>query len=421
MHSKHAAAKVRIFYGWYIVAAGFLILFCMSGARFSFGVAFKPMIAEFGWDRSSISLAYLLNMLVFALTLSISGVFYDRYGPRWVMVIATVALAVGYLGIAAMGALWQFMIFYGVLSAVGFGGASLPLIAALTSKWFDRRRGFAISLAIAGNCLGQFALVPLFAVFLLRYGWRASYAATGMIVLAVNTILVLGVIKPSPHALGQQPWGAQPAGAAGLAQASRAAPARRPDLKLHEAMRTASFWFFLTVMFVCGSGDFLVTTHLIPLVTDYGIAPSTAASMLAWFGMASLAGILIAGPVADRIGNKIPIAVTFGLRFLLYVMILRYRNFFTFYVFAATFGFTFLITAPLTTTLVGKLFGFRHVGLISGFITTIHHLGGGLGAYLGGLIFDHTKSYQLAFVFSAGLALLAVASSLFIKERRHCV
>jgi MFS family permease len=114
--------------------------------------------------------------------------------------------------------------------------------------------------------------------------------------------------------------------------------------------------------------------------------------MLALFGLMSLGGILFAGPISDLIGSKIPIALTFVLRVLLFVLILKYRTPLSFYVFAAGFGFTWLVTAPLTITLVGRLYGFAHVGMISGFITTIHHLGGGFWAYMGGLIFA-IKSY----------------------------
>jgi len=184
-------------------------------------------------------------------------------------------------------------------------------------------------------------------------------------------------------------------------------------------MHTYSFWLFLIAMFICGSGDFLVTTHIVPFVTDYDISPTTAGNMLAWFGLMSLAGILIAGPASDIIGNKIPIVLTFVLRFLLFLLILKYQNLASFYIFALAFGFTFLITAPLIPTLIGKLYGFSHVGLLSGFTTTIHHLGGGFWAYAGGLIFDQTGSYQLIFILSAIMALAAVFNSIFIKEERH--
>jgi MFS family permease len=182
-------------------------------------------------------------------------------------------------------------------------------------------------------------------------------------------------------------------------------------------MKTAPFWLYLMVMFVCGSGDFLVTAHLVPMVTDFNISPSIAADMLAWFGLLSMGGILVAGPVSDRIGNKIPIAMSFVLRLILFILILSHQNLYTFYIFAVMFGFTFLITAPLTTTLVGKLYGFSHIGLISGFITMIHHVAGGLWAYIGGWSFDMTGSYRWSFIVSAVMAGIALIGTLMIREK----
>jgi predicted MFS family arabinose efflux permease len=191
------------------------------------------------------------------------------------------------------------------------------------------------------------------------------------------------------------------------------------DLSLGEAMYTRSFWLFLIAMFICGTGDFLVTTHLIPFVTDYGISPKTAGNMLAWYGLMSLPGVMVAGPVSDLKGNKIPIALIFLLRSLSFLLILKYQNLISFYIFALTFGFTHLITAALTPTLIGRLYGLSHVGLISGFIITVHHSGGGFWAYMGGLIFDQTGSYRLAFILSAIMALVAFCSTILIIEKRH--
>ena len=130
-----------------------------------------------------------------------------------------------------------------------------------------------------------------------------------------------------------------------------------------------------------------------------------------------MGGILVAGPASDRIGNKIPITLTFVLRMFLFLLILKYQNLFSFYVFAIVFGFTFLVTAPLNTTLAGKMYGFRHIGLISGFSTTVHHLGGGFWAYMGGMMFDRTGSYETMFILSALLALAALVLTICIKEK----
>jgi MFS family permease len=419
-HLKKAQRTGGLFYGWYIVSSAFVILFFNAGARFSFGVMFKPMIAEFGWSRGSISLVFFLNMVFYAFSLIVAGRLYDRYGPKWVICISTLFLSIGFMLTAVIDSLWQFFLFYGVVSALGLGGPSVSLMAAITSKWFAKLRGLAISVALTGSSVGQFVLVPLITVVTMRHGWRVSYFSIGLVMLVVNIILAVLVMRGDPAAFGQRPFGDRRKHRAGAAQHG-ASGTRLRDLGLRDAMHTRSFWLFSIVMFVCGSGDFLVAAHLIPLVTDYGISAVTAGNMLAWFGLLSLAGLLVAGPVSDLIGNKIPIALTFLLRFFLFLLILHYQTLGSFYCFAFVFGFTLLITAPLTATLMGRLYGFSHIGLLTGFITTVHHLGGGFWTYMGGVIFDQTGSYQLAFILSAIMALAAFFSSIFIVEKRHRV
>ena len=111
----------RIFHGWYILVGCFFLLFFQSGARHSFGVMFKPMIAQLGWTRASISLAFFLNMTIFAITLTIAGRFYDRYGPRWVIFISTIFMAAGYICISRIDSLWEFYVYYGIVAAIGVG------------------------------------------------------------------------------------------------------------------------------------------------------------------------------------------------------------------------------------------------------------------------------------------------------------
>jgi len=318
--------------------------------------------------------------------------------------------------ISIIDSLWQFLLLYGILSAIGLGGTSVPLFSALMSKWFEKNRGLVISLAISGYCIGQFVLVPLLTTSVSGYGWRASHFWIGLIILVVNITLALVVIKGDPDDLGQKPFGQKGEVKGNQKNKDSSSDMNPPDMGLKDAMGTWSFWLFLIAMSICGSGDFLVSIHLIPLVTDHNISPATAGNMLAWFGLMSLAGILVAGPASDLIGNKIPIAITFVLRIFLFLLILKVQTLLSFYIFSLGFGFTFLITAPLIPTLMGKLYGFANVGLLTGFISTVHHSAGGLWAYVGGLIFDHTGSYQLAFILSAIMALAALFCSLFIKE-----
>ena len=419
MTTTEKPGRSPVFYGWYILAAAFIILFFNAGARFSISVMFKPIAAEFGWNRSTVSFAFFIQMIVYAVSLSLVGRFYDRYGPKWVIILSTLFLSVGYMAVSLINSLWQFLLFYGVIGAVGLGGTSVAIFAALTSKWFEKGRGLAVSLSLSGSCMGQFVLVPLITFIVIQSGWRLSHFLIGAVMLVVNITLALLVIKGDPDALGLKPYGWQPGEHSGEQSGPLVSGVSCRDMTLTEAMGTGSFWLIFVIMVICGGGDFLVATHLIPFVTDHGFPPTTGGNLFAWFGLMSMVGILVAGPASDRIGNKIPIAIVFFLRLLLFLLIIRYQNLFSFYVFSLLFGFTFLITAPLLPILTGKLYGFSNVGLISGFITTFHHLGGGLGGFVGGLFYDKTGSYQGAFFLLALMSLAASFCAIWINEKRH--
>ncbi len=408
----------RLFYGWYVLAASFVILFLNGGGRLIFGVMVKPMAEEFGWSRGAISSAVFLNMAVYALATIVTGRLYDRFGPKWVIAGSTVLFSAGYTLMATMDSLWQFLLYYGIVSAAGLGGVTVPLFGSIIGNWFERRRGLAVSLAFGGGCLGQFFLVPVFSDVVLSSGWQTTVLWIAALSLAVNLPLAFWVVRGNPRSLGLEPYGVPPPSEQHN-QHSRQQLSE--GLTLPEAMRTRSLWLFTVVMFVCGSADFLVTTHLVAMVTDYGVSPATGANMLAWLGLLSLGGVLLAGPAADAIGNKLPIAVTFVFRIVLFAILFSFKSTASFWVFALGFGFTLLVTAPLTPTLLGKLYGVTHLGFISGFITMVHTFGGGVWAYAGGVIFDRTGDYDLALIISAGMAALALACTLFIREERHPV
>jgi MFS family permease len=402
----------RRLYGRYIVGASFLILFFYSGAQYAFGVMFKPVVREFGWSRSAVSLVFLVNMVVFAIALTIVGRLYDRFGPKWIIIISTLFLSAGFVLTSFIHSLGQFFFSYGIMAALGLAGTGVPLVSTLVSKWFDRGRGLAISLSLAGSSVGAFVLVRLLSLFAVSYGWRTSYFYLGIVMLLVNSLLAIFVIKGDPRHLGM----AEDTGYSDEDAGGVKSPA---GMDLRQAMATRSFWLFLATMFVCGSGDYLATSHFINFATDIGVSPIAAGNMMSWYGLLSFAGILVAGPAADRIGSKMPVVLTFVLRFLLYLFIVRYKNVPSLYIFALLFGFTHLITAPLTPMLMGRLYGFRQIGLLTGVVNTVHFLGGGIFTYATGLIFDRTGSYQMAFIVAAAMAAAAALCSSLIAERSH--
>jgi len=128
---------------------------------------------------------------------------------------------------------------------------------------------------------------------------------------------------------------------------------------------------------------------------------------------------LIAGPASDRFGCKIPIVLTFLVRVLSFLLILHTQSLISLYVFSLVFGLTCFVTAPLTPILASRLYGTSHLGYIAGFLNTLHHIGGGFWAYVGGWVFDQTGSYRLAFILSAAISLIAVFCALLVSERRQ--
>jgi MFS family permease len=413
--SRHS----RIFYGWYIVAASFVILFFNGGARYAFGVMLKPIVEEFGWSRGLVSGVFSLNMIIFALGMTLVGKVYDRYGPKWVIIVSTLFISAGFVLTAFMHSLGQFFFSYGLLAALGVAGTAIPLLATLTSKWFDEWRGLAISLSMSGNAIGQFVLVPVLSFLAVAYSWRTAYLYIGLAMLVVNILLALLVIRGDPHHLGQKPYSRKESDKTRAGSPGEGPGPDLQDLTLKQAMATRSFWLFVVAMFVCGGGDYFAVTHLIAMATDQGITAITAGNMLAWYGGMSLVGILIAAPSADWIGNKTPIVVTFIMRVFLYLLLFRYKTTGAFYVFALGFGFTHLITAPLIPMLIIKIYGSTHLGLLTGFVNTVHYVGAATWPLLAGMLFDKTGNYQLTLIFSAIAAAIAVLCSLFIVEKRH--
>jgi MFS family permease len=168
----------------------------------------------------------------------------------------------------------------------------------------------------------------------------------------------------------------------------------------------------------CGFTDFLMTTHLAPHATDLGMTPAVAANAVSLWAGANVLGILTAGTVATRIGARSALVLTYGLRAATFFYLPFVREPWQLYVFAGLFGATFFTTAPLSSTLVGELFGPLHQGAIFGAAHFFHHVAGALGSYVGGLVFDLSGSYRPIFLL-AGLVVVGSACVTSLARARR--
>jgi predicted MFS family arabinose efflux permease len=377
----------------FVLAASFLVLLVGGSARLAIGLTFKPMVDEFGWLRSELGLAVALYMLVSAFATFIAGRIADRFSPRALLIGGTV---IGGGGIAAMSLVsqpWHALVLYGVVFAIGNGAASLVIVGVVVMRTYPGRAGLANAVAISGMSVGQLIMIALLAAVLVQIGWRSVFVWIGV---AHLVLLPLLFVIPG--------------------QDSASNPAPRGELSLRQAAKSRQFWLLLAVYAICGLDDFFVTTHVAAFAQDRGLTALFAGNLLALMGLTGLAGVIAAGLASDRLGPMWPTAAAFVARIVVFGWIAIDQSPLSIAVFALVFGATFLVTAPLTAVFVRESFGTRNLGALSGLITMVHQIFGGLGAYAGAAIYDATGGYDVAFLAMLVSAIVALALTLMLRR-----
>ena len=398
----------RIDYRWIILSTGFAILFFNGGSRSALGLMLKPMGDDLEWSRSVLSLGITAYMVVSALALPFVGRLADRYDLRWVM---GTGAAVGAVGVGLMSVVadpWQMFAVYGLVFALGNAGISNPVVSVMVVRWFPDRRGVANSVAVSGNAIGQLVIVGLLAQSLVRFGWRVSYGALGLASLVILVPIVLAAVRPSP---GQPADGDRPPARVPSGSGEAVDPGRAPLLA------SGQLWLLGGIYAICGFQDFFVATHVVAFALDTGFGTLIAGNLLALMGVMGLLGVLVSGFLADRMGPARPTLLCFVMRIGIFVLVMLSQAKPAVLVFALLYGFTFLMTAPLTVIFSGNIFGSARLGRISGTISMIHQISGGIGALAGALAFDIWGSYDRAFLLMLALSVAATAGTLLVRDR----
>ena len=404
-------------YHWVILTAGFAILFFNGGSRSALGLMLKPMADDLGWTRSVLSLGITEYMLVSALAMPFLGRLADRYDIRWIAGAGVVVSGIGIGLMSVVSAPWQLFLVYGVVFALGNAAISNPIVSVMIVRWFPQRRGMANSVAVSGNGIGQLAIVGLLAQSLARFDWRPSYAALGVANLAILAPIVLLAVRSAPR----QPLGEQTApqvesevnlpGTVATSPAETVTQPEQPRLSV-----SGQLWLLGGIYAICGFQDFFVATHVVAFALDIGIATVLAGNLLALMGLMGLLGVLAAGFLADRMGPGRPTLLCFVMRIGIFALVVWSQAHPVVMVFALLYGFTFLMTAPLTVIFSGNIFGAARLGRVSGTISGIHQISGGLGALVGALSFDIWGSYDRAFLLMLALSVVATVGTMLVRD-----
>jgi MFS family permease len=395
--------RTKYFYGYNIVAAGFIIQAVGVGAMFTYGVFFKEFQAEFGWSRAAISGASSLAFLMMGLVGVLAGKMNDRIGPKAIIVASGISLGVGYLLMSRLQALWQLYLIYGVLVGIGFSTHDVITLSTV-ARWFIRRRGMMSGIVKVGTGSGQF-LVPLAATLLIAaYGWRNSYFIIGALALVIF-VAVAQVLSRDPQGIGLLPDGDS--------SESCGNGNRSPEesVTLRAAVRTGQFWIFCIAEFSIFFCLLTVIVHIVPHAMDLELAPPIAVGVLSTIGGASMLGRIVIGTANDKIGGKRSLVICFILLLCGLFWLNVASEAWMLFLFAVIYGFAhggfFTVMSPT----IAEFFGTGSHGLLFGIVLASGTIGGAAGPLMAGRTFDVTGSYRIAFLV---LILLAVMGFVLI-------
>ena len=408
---------VRFYYGWIIVVTAAFTMAVVYGFRYSFSVFFVAILDEFGWERASTAAILSVNIFVYGLFVVPAGVLVDRFGPRIVIPLGAVILTAAIILSSRASAQWHFFLLFGVIGAVGIAMAGyVPNFVVLTN-WFVKRRGTAFGVAQAGNG-GSFVLAGLAQVLIATVGWRNAYVVLGSVFGGLVVLLTVFLLRRYPRDLGLEPDGDS------AEDAVETRPRPRHALQVVDeawvntrwtvglAVRTRRFWaLFFANMLLWGFGFALLVTHQAAYARDVGHEPSIIALMVGMYGVVNIVGNLL-GFLSDRYGRE-PVytlgIVCASLGVVALLLAADPGRGWLLLAYSALFGLGLGLVAPSQSASLADLFQGPNFGSINGLAVTSFGIGGSIGPWLAGFIYDQAQTYVPAFLLSLASILLACA------------
>lgn len=381
------------------VLCGGLIMGLSLGIRHVQGLFLLPMTMDRGWTREEFAFAIALQNLVWGLAQPFTGMIADRFGSLRVILAGCLLYGLGLYWMANAQSSLALTLSGGVLIGVALAATAFGTIYGALSRLVTvERRGWALGLAGAVGGLGQFAMVPSTQGLIEGYGWHLALVWIAIVMVMIAPLAVTLADKP----VAQGGAGTQRLGAA-----------------LSEAFSHRGFWLLTIGFFACGFQLAFIAGHLPAYLADKGLNARSAVIALSLIALANVAGTFLFGWWGGFYRRKYLLAWLYvGRSILLAAFVALPLTELHLYVFAFGMGFLWLGTAPLTNGLVSQVFGVQYVSTLFGFVFVGHQIGGFLGVWLGGRVFDATGSYDAIWIGSVVIGLIAAALHWPIDDRQ---
>ena len=420
MASDEAPGTARrggIFYGWYIVAAVFFMVFVSIGFRQSFGLFLPSWTEEYGVSVSFLSTVAFVGWMVNGIAQPVVGGLADRYGARVVACVSIGVLGLSTVAMALSFNIWALAFFYATLASFSNAGAMFTPLTPLISRWFVRRRGAALSVITAGGSGGAMLLIPFAAYILELANWRVALGVIAVIMLVLVLPLVWVVVRSRPAAMGLSPDGDTP-GAAGGSQRSPIYDGPLTVSHWRQAYRSAPMWQLTLTYVVCGITTAVIAVHFVSFAKTEGINETTAALAFGLLSFANMTSVLIMGFfISDRVQRKNALTVIYAVRGVGFLALLVFPGSVGLWVFAVIAGSSWLATVPQTSALTAEVYGVRSVGAITGMLTMVHMCAGAVAVLAAGFTFDYFGSYDPFWVVSVAMLGGASLMAWMLRER----
>jgi MFS family permease len=394
-----------LFYGWWVVAAFSVTTFISTGIRHAVGPFLKPIVADLHLDRASFSLVIAVSLLLYGLFMPIAGMLLDRFSVRLVTSVGTVVLVISLVMTAMVRNVWEFAAVYGVLVPLGLAGTGPVIASGVVARWFNKRRGTALSVLGSASMTGMSLLVPAVTWLILNTGWRITYVVIAAAIVLLVLPLCLFVVRDSPESMGLAADGGRTKATAGGARGERVA--------VGDALQTLAFWQLAGSFFTCGFSMALLSAHGVPMLTDHGYTPMFASWALGVLGGSSIGFTVMLGALSDRFGRRPVLAAIYAGRIAIFAGFFLIRdNPMAILAVAVLGGVTMAGTGSMTSALTADIYGRFSVSSVFGLIFLVHQTGSALGSWLAGALFETTGGYGAAFtlacMFLAGAAVVAL-------------
>lgn len=384
---------------WLVLMAAAGTFALTMGVRQTMGLFMGSLNKSTGLGVGQISLAFAFGQLWWGLTQPFAGAFADRVGAGRVLLTGVTLVALGTFITPFMTTTAGLVFAIGVLAAGGAGMAGPAVLMAATTRLLPpEKRGVATGIVNAGGSFGQFVMAPIAGALIVGVGWgNAMQVMAGIVLLALPAAFFLKGNNVQTAAPGVK--------AVSTGEAVRT------------ALRTPSFLLLAAGFFVCGFHVAFLATHLPGVVAACGLDTQWGAWALAVLGLFNIVGSITMGWAVGRWRMKSLLSLVYAVRALaVLVFLFAPKTGPVVLVFAAVMGVSFLSTVPPTAGLVAKFFGTANMATLFGVVMLTHQVGGFLGAFLGGKIFDATGSYDWVWYIDILLAVGAALIHLPIKE-----